>query len=67
MDRVWTGRFKRFGEFNDSNADATTDTSLTSRAPEDVENALRTEIVINKTIEVTYEGRRHKGEEAALP
>ena len=67
MDRVWPGQFKRLGESNNSDMDATTGTSLTSRAPGDVEHALRTEIAINNTVEISYEGRTHKGEEAALP
>ena len=66
MERVWPGRFKVLGESNNSDMDATTDISLTSRAPRDAENALRMGIAIDKKIEVTYEGHPHKDEEAAL-
>ena len=67
MDRVWPGRFKRLGDTNNSDTDAMTDVSLKSRVPRDAENTLRAEIAINKTVEITYEGRPHKDEEVALP
>ena len=67
MERVWPGRFKVLGESNSSDMDAATDVSLTSRAPKDAGNAVRTQVAINKTVETTYEGRPHKDEEAAMP